>query len=335
MNYSYSEWKFRNIIFNMSTANNLRNIDLNLLVVLEALLSEQHVSRASARLGMSQPAVSHALARLRALFDDPLLIRKNGALALTAKARYLLPLLQNTLQHVRLVVGPGRFDAVTETRQFRIAMSDYGSSVILPAMMRIIRTEAPGIDVIITHSDRQGMMRQVIDGEVDLALGVFPHHPPEIDSALLFEERFSCMASRHMLGDTKSLSLDLYLERPHILVAMGDDTANEIDIELARIGRTRRIVMTMPHWGVAGRLVAGTDLVLTVAHRASEAYDLGMEVCTFDPPFAIPPFSFKQIWHGRRTQDPAHIWLRNTISRVATPRYLTSPHSRRMMFHRS
>lgn len=301
----------------MNTVNTLRNVDLNLLVVLEALLTEQHVSRASVRLGMSQPAVSHALSRLRALLDDPLLIRKNGALALTSKARYLLPILETTLQHVRLLIGPAQFDAAIEFRQFRIAMSDYGTSVILPAMTRLIRTEAPGIDIIVTHSDRQGMMRQVLEGETDLALGVFPNLAPEIDQSLLFEERFSCLASLDTLAENTSLNLDQYLNHPHILVTMEDGSPSEIDIALSKIGHARRIVTILPHWGLAARLVAGTDLVLTVARRTLEACELRSDVRMFEPPFDIPTFAFAQIWHSRRTKDPAHRWLRDLILRAA------------------
>ncbi len=317
MNYPFTEWKFRNNMFLMNSMNNLRNVDLNLLVVLDALLAEQHVSRASVRLGMSQPAVSHALSRLRALLDDPLLIRKNGALTLTSKARYLLPILKTTLQQVRLLVGPAQFHAASEFRQFRIAMSDYGSSVILPAMTRLIRAEAPGMDIIVTHSDRLGMMRQVVQGEVDLALGVFPNLPQEIDQALLFEEQFSCLASVDTLKENTSFSLDQYLNHPHILVTMEDGTPSEIDIALSKIGQVRRITTILPHWGLAARLVSGTDLVLTVARRALEAYEPAADVRMFEPPFDIPSFAFAQIWHNRRTQDPAHRWLRGAVSRAA------------------
>ncbi|NTJ44684.1 LysR family transcriptional regulator [Agrobacterium larrymoorei] len=301
----------------MNQANNLRNVDLNLLVVLDALLTEQHVSRASLRLGMSQPAVSHALARLRILFDDPLLARKNGSLVLTSKARYLSPILKTTLQQVRTVIGPAQFDAASEFRQFHIAMSDYGSSVILPAMTRLIRTEAPGIDIVVTHSGRQAMMRQVLEGEVDLALGVFPDCTPEMEKMLLFEERFSCLASVDTLRQKTSLSLDQYLDHPHILVTMEEGTPSEIDIELSKIGRARRVATTLPHWGLAARLVVDTDLVLTVARRALDACELGQNVRMFDPPFEIASFPFTQIWHSRRTQDPAHHWLRTIISKAA------------------
>lgn len=225
---------------------------------------------------------------------------------------------QDALQQVRTLVGPAQFDAAREFRQFRIAMSDYGSSVILPAITRLIRTEARGIDVVVTHSDRQGMMRQVLEGEADLALGVFPNLPPDVDQALLFEEQFSCLASLDTLEENTSLSLDQYLDHPHILVTMEDGSSSEIDIELSKRGYVRRIVMTLPHWGTAARLVSGTDLVLTVARRALQAYELGPDVRVFEPPLYIPPFSFRQIWHSRKTQEPAHQWLRQFIARAAS-----------------
>lgn len=310
---------------NMRDVNNLRGIDLNLLVVLEALLVEQHVSRASLRLGMSQPAVSHALARLRDMFSDPLLVRRNGALIQTAKAKHLAPLVSNTLQQVRLVVGPGQFDAASEHLRFRIAMSDYGSSVVLPSLGRLLRHEAPGIDIIVTHSDRQGMLRQTVEGEIDLALGVFPDSQPELNRSLLFDEQFTCVAAAGTLDETGSLGLDAYLERPHVLLAMGEAGNNEIDAELARIGRSRRIAITLPHWGVAEKLIADTDLVLTVARRTLDRSALDPNVGLFDPPFSIPSFPFTQIWHDRRTLDPAHKWLRQAVARAASPSFQSSP----------
>lgn len=317
MQYPFAEWKFLCTIPYMHETNNLRGIDLNLLVVLEALLAEQHVSRAASRLNMSQPAVSHALARLRHLFDDPLLIRRAGQLVPSARAREIAPALTEALRQVRDVLGSGGFDPATEKRTFRLAMSDYGSAVILPGLLKMLRLQAPGIDLAITQSSRDAMLRQVRDGECDLALGVFPDRSDRIQADRLFVEHFACLADRDGLGGRDRLDMGAYLARPHMLVAMKDEADTEIDAALRALGHTRRIAVTLPHWGNAPRLIRGTDLVLTVARKALAPCEHDQSLAVFEPPFPIPPFPFVQIWHERRSGDPAHQWLRNAVVDVS------------------
>lgn len=301
----------------MHDINTLRGIDLNLLVVLDALMAERHVSRTASRLNMSQPAVSHALARLRHLFDDPLLIRRDGQLVPSTRALEIAPALTEALRQIREVLGPGGFDPAKEKRTFRLAMSDYGSAVVLPGLLKTLRLEAPGIDVVITQSNREAMLRQVLDGDCDLAVGVFPDRPERIEAEQLFVERFACLADREGLGSQDCLDIGAYLARPHVLVAMKDEANTEIDMALRAVGHTRRIAVTLPHWGNAPRLIQGTDLVLTVARKALALYEHDPAVAVFEPPFPIPPFPFVQVWHERRGGDPAHLWLRNAVLGVS------------------
>ena len=301
----------------MHNMNNLRGIDLNLLVVLDALLAERHVSRAAARLNMSQPAVSHALARLRLLFDDPLLIRRGGQLVASARALEIAPVLEEALRQMRVVFGPGDFDPAKEKRTFRLAMSDYGSAVILPELTRLLRLEAPGIDLAITQSSREAMVRQVLDGECDLALGVFPDLPERLEAGPLISENFACLADRESMPGKERLDMEAYLSRPHVLVAMRDGANTEVDTALRAAGHQRRIAVTLPHWGNAPRLIQGTDLVLTVARNALVPYESDPALIIFEPPFTIPSFPFVQVWHERRGGDPAHLWLRDAVSGVA------------------
>lgn len=301
----------------MHDTNTLRGIDLNLLVVLDALLAERHVSRTASRLNMSQPAVSHALGRLRHLFDDRLLIRRNGQLVPSARALEIAPTLTEALRQVRQVLGPGGFDPAKEKRTFRLAMSDYGSAVILPALLKMLRLEAAGIDLMITQSSREGMLRLVLDGECDLALGVFPDLPERVEAEQLFVEHFACLADREGLESRDGLDIGAYLARPHMLVAMKDEANTEIDTALRAIGHTRRVAVTLPHWGNAPRLIHGTDLVLTVARKALALYERDPDLAVFEPPFLIPPFPFVQVWHERRGGDPAHLWLRHAVAGVS------------------
>ena len=285
-------------------------------MTLHALLNEQHISRAAVRLHKSQPAVSHALAHLRELFGDPLLVRRGGKLALTARARELSQPLEDVLDQLGALLAPPAFDAAAAQRVFRLVMSDYGARTVLPELIRRLRAEAPGIDLVVTQSTRELMPQQVLDGEVDLALGVFPSPPPELLAEALFTDTFACAADATTLPTSGALTLKSWLTRPHALVAMRGGVDNEIDRALARLGHTRRIAITLPHWGVANDLIAGTDLVLTVARRNLDRLGGDARLGVFAAPFPIEPFTFGHLWHPRRQNDPAHQWLRRAIAEV-------------------
>lgn len=291
--------------------DDLRRIDLNLLLTLHALLAEQHVSRAALRLHRSQPAVSHALAQLREIFADPLLVRRGGRLQPTARALELIQPLHDALQQLDALLSSPGFDPARARRSFRLAMSDYGARVVLPGLMRGLRCDAPGIDLVVTQGSREAMLSQLMDGEVDLALAVFPDLAAPLQAETLFEERFACLADRHSLPARGGLSLAQWLARPHVLVAVRPGADNEIDLALAALGQQRRVALAMPHWTAATEVIAGTDLILTVARRALPEAITGLRV--FEPPLPIRAFAFQQAWHERREGDPAHRWLRGRV----------------------
>ncbi|AMG35299.1 LysR family transcriptional regulator [Achromobacter xylosoxidans] len=292
--------------------NNLRAIDLNLLVVLDALLHERNLTRAAARLPMSQPAMSHALARLRALLGDPLFHRTRSGLRPTPHALALEAPLRDVLAQVRRLLAGAVFEPAASRRAFRLAMSDYGASVLLPPLMRRLRRDAPGIDLEISYASRSGMIAGVADGQLDLALAVFGETPAEIQRAVLFEESFVCVADA--AAGLPSTLAD-YLARPHVLVAASQDQrAAEVDAALARIGQSRRVALRLPHWTAAPAVLAGTDLVLTVARRAVEPPPAGLTVGPV--PFAIAPLGFEMIWHQRADADAGLGWLRALLGQL-------------------
>ncbi|MEN5059584.1 LysR family transcriptional regulator [Luteimonas sp. TWI1416] len=298
--------------------NNLRRMDLNLLVTLHALLSERHISRAALRLHRSQPAVSHALAHLRRLFDDPLLVRRAGKLDLTERASALVQPLTEALEQLGALLDPPAFDPASARRTVRLAMSDYGARVLLPGLARTLRSQAPGIDLVVSQASRESMLADIIDGEIEMALGVFPgRHPEPVRRHTLFVEDFASLADTSTVPPSGTLDRQAWLARPHVLVALRAESDNEIDRALARDGLHRRVAMTLPHWGVANDLIAGTDLILTVARRNLDSVAADPRLRIFAPPLAIPPFDFDLIWHQRRERDPSHTWLRDTVMRVA------------------
>ncbi|WP_420993998.1 LysR family transcriptional regulator [Cupriavidus sp. 30B13] len=297
--------------------NDLRAIDLNLLVVLEALLAERHISRAALRLHLSQPAVSHALGRLRQLLDDPLLVRGQGGLVPSPRAHELAGPLAEALAQVRILLGPSGFQPATARRGFRLAMSDYGAMALLPGLLRAVRKTAPGIDLVVSQASREGMVAKVADGEVDLALGVFEPLPDGMRSAPLFEESYACMVDAATVRGLGKLDQVAYLARSHVLVTAHGGRVDPVDAAVAKAGGRRKIACVLPHWSVAPALIAGTNLVLTTARRSLAAFEEDARFAVFEPPFALPGFTFSLIWHDRTEADPGQTWLRERVKAVA------------------
>ncbi|MBA1232422.1 LysR family transcriptional regulator [Pseudomonas viridiflava] len=298
----------------------LRNIDLNLLVVLDALLTEKHVTRTGERLHLSQPAVSQSLSKLRSLLDDPILIRKGKEVHLSALARSIQMPVKDVLSRIEILFGNSiAFDPASSQRTFNLAMSDYGAAIVLPGLLMRLREQAPNITVVVTPGSRSLMLEEVAQGSIDLALGVFPNLPADISQAMLFEETFSCLLDRNTLPANGVLDLESYLLRPHISVSI-DGSIGEIDNLLRVQGLHRRIAVSVPHWRTAPRMISQTDLILTIATRALDETEIDETLVKLRPPLAIPPFPFVQIWHPRFNEDPAHKWLRGQVEQVALHR---------------
>ncbi|KAF1054392.1 MAG: PCP degradation transcriptional activation protein [Stenotrophomonas maltophilia] len=314
--YPRKEWKFVIETHHMHEIHDLRRLDLNLLVILDALLAERHVSRAAERLAMSQPAVSHALARLRERLGDPLLVRVKNEMRLTPRALALAPRLIEVLDGVRGLLGGPRFEAASSHRHFRLGMSDYGAWVLLPGLLRDLRRSAPQITLGVEQASRLDMARQVAEGELDFALGVFPLLPAGVSATRLFEERFVCVGQRDRFAAGSTLSLADYLAAPHVRVAL-QDSLEEVDGALGKLGLRRHIALSLPHFTVAPSLLEGSDLLLTIAARSLERLQLPASLTVFEPPLALAGFDFVLIWRDDIERDPARLWLRERLQAAA------------------
>ncbi|MCJ1885168.1 LysR family transcriptional regulator [Pseudomonas sp. LA21] len=300
----------------MHPVHDLRRIDLNLLVILDALLDERHVSRAAERLAMTQPAVSHALGRLRDLLDDPLLVRAGNQMQLTRRAFELAGPLREILGGVRRLVLGDDFDPASAELELRLGMSDYGAWVVLPALLPILRREAPGLHLDVRQASRLGMAEQVARGELDGALGVFPMLPEGLRVQRLFEERFVCLCAIETLAGRQRMELDDYLAAPHLRVALQQSPAEEIDSHLEKLGRRRKVAATVPHFSVAPGLLAGTDMVLTIAERMLPDDLAAHGLASFDPPMQLARFDFVHIWSEASEEEPARRWLRGKLAQA-------------------
>lgn len=296
----------------MHPTNDLGGVDLNLLVVLDAVLAEQHVTRAALRLNKTQPAISHALARLRALLDDPILVRRDGRFELTARALELAVPLREALALLGTVIGERAFDPATAEREFRLSLSDYAADVMLPDLARRLSRAAPGVVLRLVSLGREAALSVLRSGELDLAVGVYPGLASQADGlhfSKLFDDDFACLVDGAHRPPT---TLDEYLIRPHIAVAASPDDAGEVDLMLNALGRSRRVAITLPHWSVAPRLVKDTDLILTAARRSLLAKGVG-GVVIVAPPIDLAVIPLVQVWHVRRDFDQGLRWLREEI----------------------
>lgn len=293
--------------------NNLAGVDLNLLGVLDALLAERHVTRAALRINKTQPAVSHALARLRVLFDDPILVRSGGRLEPTARALELAVPLREALSVMATLMDETAFDPMTSDRDIRLSMSDYAADVFLPSLVGRLSRQAPRMALRLVSLGRDAALSAIRSGEIDLAVGVYPGAGPNAEGlrfAPLFEDRFACLVDE--ASGPAPQTLDDYLSRRHVAVAASPHDIGEVAAALAALGRSRRVAVTLPHWSVAPALVKGTDLVLTAARRSLLAQrSAGLTIA--EPPFALAAIPLVQAWHVRRDFDPAHRWLRSEI----------------------
>ena len=298
--------------------NDLKGIDLNLLVALDALLRERHVTRAARSVGLSQPAMSNALARLRILLDDPVLVRAGRQMRPTPRALALEPVLSRALATIQDAIWPDQgFDAAGSERCFRLVADDYVGFVLLPVLCALIRERAPGVSVEVLP--RAGNVRAELlrSGQADAALGYFAGGESTLRTEPLFEERFAVVMRAGHPALVEPLDLARYAALCHVLVAPQGGQRGVVDRALAAHGLTRRVVIRVPHFLVAPSIVARTDCVLTLAHRVAQELAAPLDLQVLRPPVGLAPFGIALRWHGRHQADGGHRWLRECIREAA------------------
>lgn len=290
----------------------MHEMNVSDLEALRALLAERHVTRAAKRIGISQPAMSHALNRLRASLGDPILVRTPSGMQPTPRAEAMAGPLERAWSDLAAVLAPPEpFDPQRAKRRFVVATSDYVELVLLPKLCARLWQEAPGIDLRFVSVQSST--------EEHLAIG-----PPGtlgtsgIREQKLFDDSFVCVVREDHPFTKKKLTLDDFVALPHALIApRGESHVGVVDQMLARVGRKRRIALEIPHFLVAPFVVASTDLVLTLATRVARELAPQLGLRTMAPPTELPRFSMAMAWNERHHADPAHAWLRRLVADVA------------------
>ena len=294
----------------------LSSIDLNLLVILRALLRERQVTRAASQVGLSQSATSHALARLRELCGDPLLVRRGRALELTPRAALLLPSLERGLADLQHVVSAEpAFDPKSARRAFALGMADYQQAVLLTPLLRKLEHAAPNIDLVVNTFPN--MNQPLESGATDLAIVISGMTPASFQQRPLFSDGFVCMVRKNHPRVRDKLSLSDYLSLRHVVVAPGGGQGSLVDTELERRGLERRVALRVSNFLTAAIVVSETDFVSTMPERLARRMVKRYPLRLLPPPLRLPSFGFSLAWHPRLDHDPAQRWLRDFVTEVS------------------
>ncbi|GAB3484692.1 LysR family transcriptional regulator [Azotobacter salinestris] len=293
--------------------NNLRRLDLNLLVTLDVLLSEHNVTRAAERLNLAQPSVSVHLAKLRDIFGDPLLLPGPRGMRPTARADELREPLRQALEALERAVSPASpFDPAEARHAWRVAASDYSESTILLPALSGLRSVAPGTRLAVLQVVPSRIARQAERGEIDLALHTSEEAPSGLHRRALFTERYVLVSRAGHPRLKRRPTLAQFCELEHLMVSPdGGGFRGITDKALAEVGLTRRVVLSVPHFLFVMSVLASTDLVAMLPSRLVRNTSALQVV---EPPVDVPGFEMAMFWHERSHGDPAHQWLREYIA---------------------
>ena len=304
---------------------NMGSFDLNLLRVFDALARERSVTRAGDRIGLSQPAVSAALGRLRQALDDQLFVRQGNEMVPTPRALELAATIRATLAQVERALGSAvGFDPGKAERSFTLLGADFFSTVMMPHLAETVRAAAPGVSLRFLDSSRGEVDRLLGEEVIDVALERPLDLPEWICRSVLFASPFVVIAARSHAAIAAAgvlpgevLPLDLFCALPHALRSIDGTMSGLVDEALAATGRRRRVVLALPHFFAVGRAVARGSVIAAVPVQLARAAaeDLGLAV--YELPFPMPAPEIQLYWHRRRQQDPAHAWLREQVIEAA------------------
>lgn len=300
---------------------NIAGIDLNLLVALDALLREANVTRAARAIGLSQPAMSNALGRLRKVLGDPLFVRTQSGMQPTPRAEALRTPLANVLRQIQEnVLSPKTFDPAQARMTFNIASQDYEQLVLLPALVERLAQEAPQVRLHVTIPTERLPAEDLNLGRIDLMMGVTSDVHGGLYKASVLEEEFVClMRHDHPMKSTK-LTMAKYLELEHLLISPYGGMTGIVDSELAKQGLARRVHLAVPTFAVAPFILLRTDYILTIPARAARHFADLLPLTILKPPLALPGFTDHMYWHERTHADPAHQWLRKVVRDIVRTR---------------
>jgi DNA-binding transcriptional LysR family regulator len=299
---------------------NVNRIDLNLLVVLEAIYDKGGITRAAEALNVTQPAISHALGRLRTLFDDPLFVREGHTMVPTPFTRSLIGPLRHSLRALAITLNEvKRFDPATSERRFTLGSRDILETTVLPRLMRSLAVVAPQVDLASVHFSRREAEADLLSGRLDAVVDVVLPDSREIRHRVVMKDGLAVVARRGHPVVAGGLDLATYLSLDHILVTSRRTGSGVADLELSRRGLQRHVALRCQHYYAAWRVVSETDLVLTIPERLALVMNPGFGNQILPSPLDIPNQDIFLYWHANVDNDPASRWLREQLAQAFAP----------------
>jgi DNA-binding transcriptional LysR family regulator len=295
---------------------NIRNLDLNLLLVLDALMDERNVTRAAERLRLSQPAVSAALNRLRAFFGDPLFVRMQRGILPTPRAVELAHAAKAVLGQIEGIIDARPFDPSHSEAVFRIGANDYAQLAVVVPLIRLLADVAPNIRLEIMALG-QNLGEQLERQRVDFAITLFTEPPKGSRTAMLFRETYMCAARKDHPEIGNTLSLDQFCELPQVTVpSAGPRSTDPVDEALAALGRQRRVMLTVPNFFILPRMLQYNNFISVAPERLVRYFDSTLKALPL--PIDVRGFSMNLVWHEGTTASTAHAWLRQQILELSS-----------------
>lgn len=293
---------------------NLNKVDLNLFIVFDAIYTEANLTRAGQIVGITQPAVSNALARLRETFNDPLFVRTAQGMVPTPMAQNIIGPVRNALQLLRVSVQESRtFNPLQANKTFRISMTDLTEAVVLPPLFQRLRRLAPSVKIESMLAKRRETTKELAAGRLDFAMDAPLNTDPQVRHVKLLEDRYVCAMRRgHPMAKDK-VSVEEYLSLSHIHISSRRSGLGMVDLALGKMGQQRKIGLRSQHYMMATQVIQQTDMAVTVPERFARRHDLHQVPL----PVEIPPLETHIYWHESTDQDPANRWMREQMIEIA------------------
>jgi DNA-binding transcriptional LysR family regulator len=296
--------------------NSIASVDLNLLVAFDAILKERNITLAAHRVGLSQPAMSSALGRLRRTFNDALFVRTGHGMQPTPYAELLAPPIQRACELIAgsLQIGAA-FQPETATRTFSFYMTDIGEAVFLPRLIAALAQRGPKIKVRVLRVPARGAQEAMAAGDVDIAIGLFPDLKAGFFQQRLYRDQFVCVLRADRFRTMGPLTIEALADLRHAAIESAG-TGHEAAVEraFARHRLQRRIALTIPHFMALPAIIAQTDLIVTVPRRLAQTFASFPNVALTEAPIRIPSFDIRQHWHKRYHHDDANKWMRRLLA---------------------
>ena len=292
----------------------IKDIDLNLLAVFNQLLVERRVSKVAENLGLTQPAISNALARLRKLLGDELFLRTPGGMEPTPFADQLAEPVAYALGMIHSALNQrSTFDPAVSERVFTIGMTDIGEIYFLPSLMERLAAAAPRLSLSTVRNTAVNLRDEMSAGHVDLAIGLLPQLKGGFYQRRLFKQRYVCMFRKAHRLDKRKISLQEFSAAEHVVVVSAGTGHGKVDELLERSGIERKVRLTVPHFVAIGHILHSTNMVATVPERLAQRMVEPFGLSYVSHPAALPEVAINVFWHAKHHKDPANQWLRGLL----------------------